>query len=487
MIWSLVKVTIFVSLAALLAFGATYIQDTPGEVLIAFAGQEISLTPLVALIGVLVAFAAFWILLKLAGLGVALLRTLMGDQTALRRYFDKNRERRGYAALSEGLIAVASGEGQKAIAKANKAEKLLHKPELTLLLNAQAAEMTGDRTRAIELYKQLLSDDRTRFVGIQGLMKSKLAEGDTDRALLLAEKAFALKPRHPETLKTLFSLQSSAGDWSGARATLQAKSRAKLLPKNVAARREAVLSVADAIAKHSDGQGEKARDAAIFANRNAPSLVPAAVLAAQVYIAENNKRNAVRVLRKAWEANPHPDLAAGFASIEPDETPSQRVTRFATFLKILPDHPETRMLETELLLAAEDFPAARRALGELAQTNPTTRTLSLMAAISRGEGGAEETIRGYLARALAAPRGEQWVCSACNSIHPKWSPICANCSGFDTLSWSLPAEGEAADLPDSMMPLLETAPAEIEPEIPPQQPTGPSSPESPEPEPATSR
>ncbi len=477
MIWSLIKVAIFVSLAALLAFGATYIQDTPGEVLVAFGGQEISLTPLVALIGVLVAFAAFWILLKLAGLGVALLRTLAGDQTALRRYFDKNRERRGYAALSEGLIAVASGEGQKAIAKAVKAEKLLHKPELTLLLNAQAAEMTGDRTRAIELYKQLLTDDRTRFVGIQGLMKAKLAEGDTDRALLLAKKAFALKPRHPETLKTLFSLQSNAGDWSGARATLQAKSRAKLLPKNIAARREAVLSVADAIEKHNDGHGEKARDAAIFANRNAPALVPAAVLAAQVYISENNKRNAVRVLRKAWEANPHPDLAAAFASIEPDETPPQRHTRFASFLKILPDHPETRMLETELLLAAEDFPAARRALGDLAETSPTTRTLSLMAAISRGEGGAEETIRGYLARALAAPRGEQWVCSACNSIHPKWSPICANCNGFDTLSWSLPSEGETADLPESMMPLLETAAPVIEPETNPEQTEEPESPE----------
>lgn len=150
MIWSLIKVAIFVSLATALAFGATYIQDTPGEVLVAFAGREISLTPLVALIGILVAFAAFWILLKLAGLAVALLRTLLGDKTAIRRYFDKNRERRGYAALSEGLIAVASGEGQKAVAKAHKAEKLLHKPELTLLLNAQAAEMTGNQSRAID-------------------------------------------------------------------------------------------------------------------------------------------------------------------------------------------------------------------------------------------------------------------------------------------------------------------------------------------------
>ncbi len=457
MIWSLIKVAVFVALAAALAFGASFIQDTPGEVLIAFGGREISLTPLVALIGILVAFAAFWILLKLAGLLVAILRTSMGDQTALRRYFDKNRERRGYAALSDGLIAVASGEAQKAVAKANKAEKLLHKPELTLLLNAQAAEMTGDRTRAIELYKQLLGEERTRFVGIQGLMKAKLEEGDTARALQLAQKAFVLKPRHPQLLKTLFALQSNANDWAGARTTLLAKSRAKIMPKDLATRREAVLSVADAMAKHSAGNAADARDAAIIANRNAPSLVPAAVLAAQVYISEGTKRNAVRVLRKAWEANPHPDLATAFASIEPHETTSDRVKRFASFLAIAPDHPETRQLETELLLAAEDFPAARRALGDLATQNPTTRILALMAAISRGEGAAEEVVRGYLARALAAPRGEQWVCSACNSIHAKWAPTCSNCTGFDTLSWALPAESSVADLPESILPLLETS------------------------------
>jgi len=42
MIWSLIKVGIFVGLAAALAFGATYIQDTPGEVLIAFGDREIT-------------------------------------------------------------------------------------------------------------------------------------------------------------------------------------------------------------------------------------------------------------------------------------------------------------------------------------------------------------------------------------------------------------------------------------------------------------
>ncbi len=454
MVFSLIKTAIFIALATALAFGISYLQESSGGVLIDFQGKQYPLSPLMFVIGIIVAFAVFWILLKLSGLLVATIRLLRGDKTAIRRFWDKRQEQRGYRALADGMVALASGEGGMAVAKAAKAEKLLAKPELTRLISAQAAEMAGDRTQAIEIYKELLGHDRTRFVGVRGLMKAKLAEGDTARALKLAEKAFALKPRHDETLDTLFALQSQTKDWEGARKTLLAKSRAKLMPKDVATRRDAVLSVADAMAAHAGGDAPKAREAAIFANRNAPALVPAAVLAAQVYISENTHKNAVRVLKKAWEANPHPDIATAFASIAPDESHQERLTRFQPLLKLRADHLETALLETELHLAAEDFPAARRALGDLADTTPTGRALALMAAIAKGEGAPEEVVRSWLARAVSAPRGEAWVCSACHSVHAKWAPVCSNCEGFDTLSWELPALGEPQGLADAMLPLI---------------------------------
>ena len=42
------------------------------------------------------------------------------------------------------------------------------------------------------------------------------------------------------------------------------------------------------------------------------------------------KRKAMKTLTSAWAANPHPDLAAAFAAIEPDETagrPAQALRR----------------------------------------------------------------------------------------------------------------------------------------------------------------
>ena len=54
---------------------------------------------------------------------IAILRFLNGDETAVSRFFDRNREARGYQALSDGMVALAAGEGRLALIKAQRAEK----------------------------------------------------------------------------------------------------------------------------------------------------------------------------------------------------------------------------------------------------------------------------------------------------------------------------------------------------------------------------
>jgi HemY protein len=406
------------------------------------------------------------VLLKLAGLCVAVLKFIAGDETAVTRYFNRNRERRGFQALSEGMLALASGEGHLAMAKAARAERYLNKPELTNLLTAQAAEMTGDRKKALAVYKQLLGDDKTRFVGVRGLMKQKLEEGENTTALKLAEKAFDLKPAHTETQDILLKLQAEHADWTGARKTLNAKLKHGSLPRNVHKRRDAVLALSEARGVLEDGKSIEAREAAIEANRLSPDLIPAAAMAARGYIEQGKKRYATRVLKKTWAVQPHPELAAAFAEIEPDETPKARIKRFEALTKQTPKDPETRMKLAELYIAADDFEAARQALGDLAESEPSARALTLMAAIERGQGADDSLVRGYLTRALAAPRGPQWVCDNCGTAHAAWASVCDNCSSFDTLSWKKPADTQIAGLsPSAMMPLLVDAPAAPEHEV----------------------
>ncbi len=455
MIWSLLKVLIFVAFVAILTLAASFLIDTGGGIQLAVGGYEFTLGPLQAVIVAAALLALIWLLMKTVGLIVAVLRFINGDETAISRYFDRNRERKGYEAFAEGMIALASGEPKTALVRATKAERYLAQPELTTILTAQAATAAGDTRKATAAYKALLASPKSRFIGIRGLIDQKLAEGDRETALKLAQKAFELRPRHRETQDLLLELQAESSDWAGARATLGAKLRSGTIPRDVHRRRDAVLALQEARAIIDDGSDIEAREAAIEAHRLSPDLIPAATMAARSYIAKGDMKNATRVLKKAWEGTPHPDLAAAFAEIAPDETPAERLKRFRTLTAIKPNDDETRMLLAELNLAAEDFPAARRALGDLVSRHPTRRSLAIMAAIERGEGADDAVVRGWLARTLTAPRGPQWICDKCQSIHSEWSPVCSNCGGFDTLSWREPVEATGPSATQSeLLPLL---------------------------------
>lgn len=451
MLWSLIKILMFVAVITALTFGATQLMDVQGGATITVGGIELTLSTLELVFGLIALIVLVWVLLKTFAFLIAGFKFLNGDETAISRYFDRNRERKGYEALSEGMMALASGEGHLAMAKAARADKYLNQPQLTTLLTAQAAEMTGDRRKAEQTYKKLLEDNRTRFVGVRGIMKQKLEDGDVDTALQLAKKALALKPKHEETQDVLLRLQAETEDWKGARITLNAKLKSGSLPRDVHKRRDAVLALSEAKVEEDS---TKAHQGAIEANRLSPALIPAAVMAARGHIDAGTSRYAARVLTKAWKAKPHAALAAAFAEIAPDETPVARIKRFRALTKLAPDHPETKMLLAELHIAAEDFPSAKRALGDLSETDPTARSLTLMAAIMRGEGADDAVVRGWLTKALASPRGPQWICDSCQHIHSVWVPVCANCSSFDTLAWKDAPHSESLIPGAEMLPLI---------------------------------
>jgi HemY protein len=455
MLWSLLKVLIFISIVAGLTFGVGRLTEMGDVALLTAFGREFALTPIVAIVLSLVLLLGVWLLFRAVGLIVATLRLINGDETAIRRYLNRRAERKGFEALAEGMMALAAGEGRLAIRKAERAEQYLKRPELTKLVLAQGAEMAGDHQLATKTYKALVTDDRTRFVGVRGLMKQKLDAGDTDTAMKLAEKALALRPRNEEVQTTLLQLQARHEDWSGARATLSKALKAGNVPRDLHKRREAVLALAHARDAMAEGKIAEATRDATEANRLAPTLVPAAAMAARLAIAENKPRVATKILKAAWATDPHPDLAAAFAEIAPNETPNDRLKRFQPLIAKHVGNPEAKLLEAELQIAREDFPAARRALGDLAETKPTARSLTIMAAIERGEGSEDRIVRAWLARAVTASRGPQWICGNCGHVHAEWRPVCAHCESFDTLSWEEAPQSEAALAgPAQMLPLI---------------------------------
>ncbi|MEM9552357.1 MAG: heme biosynthesis HemY N-terminal domain-containing protein [Pseudomonadota bacterium] len=453
MLASLIKFLLFVAIVAGLTVAAGYLLERDDGLTVIVAGTEYTFDAFESVIAACVLVVVVWVFLKLLSLLVATLRFLSGDETAFSRWWGRRNERRGFQALTEGMTALASGEPRLAMSKAAQAERYLQRPELTNLLVAQAAEMNGDTKKAAETYKQLVTNEKTRFVGVRGIMKQKLSEGDTDTAMKLAEQAFKLKPRHEETQDVLLRLQADAHDWAGARNTLSAKLKHGSLPRDVYTRREAVLALAEAKDILDENATIEEREEAIQANRLSPDLIPAAAMAARSYIKKGKPRYATRILKKAWDVLPHPDLAAAFAEIEPNESSTARLERFQTLTRSHPDHPETKMLLAELNIAAENFPQARRAMGDLAETDPTKRSLTLMAAIERGEGADDSVVKAWLAKAVTASPGPQWICEVDGKAYAEWTPITDG--GFDTLTWkTAPASEAMTGNAVGMLPLI---------------------------------
>ncbi len=421
------------------AWGASYLASDQNKILgstiIEISGFEYSISPIQLLIILGLIILAAWLVLKIVSLILAIFRFINGDETAVSRYFDRNRERKGFRALSEGMMALASGEGSTALSKAKKAEKYLKQPSLTNLLAAQAAEIAGEAEHAEEIYKELILDPTTRFVGVRGIMKKRLSEGDTDTALKLAEKAFSLKPKHEETQDVLIGLQTRESDWRGARKTLSAKLKYGSLPKDIHKRRDAVLALSEAAEIIETDKRIDAQVTAIEANRMSPDLVPAAVLVAKEYLTDDKKKKAIKVIKKAWESQPHPDLAAIYSEIYEGENSEDREKGFKLLAKMNPMHVETKIMMAEMYLQAEDFPNARRSFGDTYEAVPNVRTLTIIAAIEKGEGADDSVIRKWLTKAVSAPRGPQWVCEICSTVHSVWRPTCFNCNALDTLTW----------------------------------------------------
>jgi HemY protein len=120
MLWTVLKIVLFLAVVAALALGAQWLMATGQGIRIAVADVEFNLGPVQAALAALLLLLVLWLLLKLAGLLVALIRFINGDDTAISRYFETSRKRRGLDALTEGFIALASGEGDRAVAKGRR-------------------------------------------------------------------------------------------------------------------------------------------------------------------------------------------------------------------------------------------------------------------------------------------------------------------------------------------------------------------------------
>ncbi len=433
----MVRVLIYLAVIAALAVGAVWLAERPGEVSILWQGYRIETSLAVAAIGV--AALAF-----LGMVGWSLSRYLLGLPAAFGLSSRARRERKGVAALSRGIVAVGSGDEIAASRHAQEARKNLPDAPLTLLLEAQTAQMRGDREAAEAQFRAMLDRSETRVLGLRGLFLEARRKGDAEAARTFADEAVRMSPSIPWANDALLEFHTATGDWQAARTAVERRTALKLADKSQARRQRAVLLTAEALQKRGDAP-EAALSLALEAVKLAPGLIPAASLSGDLLIARGDVRKAGKIIEACWRENPHPDLARLYVLARASDTPEERLARAETLAKLRPADAESALAVAEAAITAKAFDKARAALMPLIAAAPTMRACLLMAELEDAEKGTAGRGREWLQRATRALRDPAWVADGVVSAH--WLPASPVTGALDAFAWTMPPAALGSDGP----------------------------------------
>ena len=428
----MIRVIVFFVIVAALAAIAVWIADEPGRVAISWGDWLLETSP-----AALAAAAA--IFTALGALVFQLARWLWTGPRSIARARQVRRQRRGYLALTQGLVSAAAGDPRGARRLARRANLLLGEPPLTLLLSAQAAQLEGEDDLAKAYFEAMLEQPETEFLGLRGLLVQANKAGNTEAALALAERAFALRPHTPWVLTTLLELQSHAGRWPDALATLRVARRQKVLDAEAGQRREAGLLLERARAARDAGDSREAAKYAERAMDAAPHFMPAILFAAGHALAHSRRSQVERLISQAWAETPHPILARYYNELHGDDGILARAKHFEKLAKRNPDHPESHLLLASGALEAKLWGSARSHLQAALEARPSAGIYRKLAQLEEAENSGPDAARHWLLEASEARPDPFWACTDCGAPASDWSLACPACGALDKMDWRQPA------------------------------------------------
>jgi HemY protein len=427
----MIRAFVYFVVVVVLAFGAVWLADRPGDVTITWLGHRIE-TSVMVLASAVVAFgfftAATW----------SFLRALVRSRATIRRHVRTRRGVRGYQAVSQGLIAVASGDVGAARRFTAEASRLAPHAPLTMLLRAQAAQLGGDREGASRNFEQMAGRSETRLLGLHGLFIEARRRNDAAAALLYAEEAAKDGSVPGWAGRAVLEIRCGGGDWAGALERLDRNMHSGLVEKEVYRRQRAVLLTAQALAAEETDR-DRSKALALEAVKLAPDLVPAAALAGRLLAQAGDLRRAARVVEQSWIANPHPDLAEAYAHLRLGDSARERLARIQSLAARSPGHIEGLLAVARAALDAQEFVVARNALAPLTDS-PTRRVAALMSELEQMQHGDEGRAREWMIRALRARRDPAWT--ADGFVSDRWLPVSPVTGRLDAFEWKDPLAGD---------------------------------------------
>ena len=421
------RIILFLLLVALAAWGAAWVADQPGDIVLSWNGWRAHATLPVFALGLGIAIVA-------AMIAWSILRGLWRLPEKIRQSHRERRRARGRHAITQGLLAIGHGDSAAARLHADVARRHAGADPLTLLLHAQSAQLEGNRAAAREAFQTMATREDTRLLGLRGLFIEAQRADDVGAAVAIAEEALKAQPSSTWASQAVLGFRCARGDWVGALAILETNFASGLIDKDTYRRQRGVLLTARALELETVDR-DQAREVVMEAVKLAPTLAPAAVLAARFQSEAHQIRRAMRIVETAWLAQPQPDLADAYAHVKLGDSARQRLVRIETLAAKAPGHLEGALAVARAAIDASEFGKAREALGPFVGS-PTQRVAMLMAEIERTEHGDSGKARAWTLRAVRALHDAVWT--ADGYVSDKWRPVSPVSGRLDAFQWQTP-------------------------------------------------
>ncbi|MBR0711332.1 heme biosynthesis protein HemY [Bradyrhizobium liaoningense] len=434
----MLRIVLFLVLIALAGAGAAWVADQPGDVVMTWGGFRASpsIPVFVLLLGLFaVAIVLLW----------SILTMLWRMPGRVRRRRHEKRHARGRHAITHGLLAIGHGDTALARRHADAARRHAPNDPLALLLHAQSAQLDGNRDEAQRVFRAMAEREDTRLLGLRGLFIEAQRADDAVGAVMIAEEAIKLSPSSTWASHAVLGFRCARGDWSGALAILDSNLSAGLIDKPAYRRQRGVLLTARALELEKMDR-DVARESVMEAIKLAPTLVPAAVLAAKFESEAHQVRRAMKLVETAWLANPHPDLAEAYAHVKLGDSARQRLQRVETLAAKTPSdkpgHVEGQLAIARAAIDATEFARGREVLAPYLN-DPTQRVALLMAEIERAEHGDSGRARAWTLRAVRARHDPAWT--ADGYVSDRWRPVSPVTGRLDAFQWQTPVASLPSD------------------------------------------
>ncbi len=426
----MLRVLFYLAIVAALGFGFAWLADRPGELDVTFAGNHYNVPLITAVAGIVAIVAAILILWWL-------IKSIIQSPYTLRRHFRARKRDRGYQSLSTGLIAAGAGDAEAARRMTKQAGKLLSSDQepLIKLLEAQTAMLEGRTEDARKGFEAMVEDPETRLLGLRGLYIEAQRVGARDAARHYAAEAAQQAPQLEWASSAIMGQLCAEGDWDGALKLVDARKQALAHSKDVVKKERAALLTAKAMAV-VDVDHAQAKALALEANKLAPDLVPAAVVAARALFADGDVRKGSKILEAAWKRFPHPDIASTYVYARSGDTAQDRLKRAKHLVSLRSNNAEGSLALARAAYEAGDYRLARDNAEQVLRASPRESAYLLLADIEEAETGDQGKVREWLARAVKAPRDPAWT--ADGYVSEQWSPVSPVTGRLNSFEWKVP-------------------------------------------------